>query len=252
MPAIIYALDFDGVLCDSALETGIAGWRAAGELWDDFASPLPPAKTIADFRRVRPILSTGYQAILLQRLLKNGVSTASILAGFDAHSKQILREHNLQISTCQELFGTTRDRWIATDLQGWLAQNPLFRGVAKKLQRLSQQGLWYIVSTKQRRFVQYILAANQVKIADEQIFGLDSGISKPAALKIIAARHNADIYFVEDMLASLLAVQNDQLQAVHLQMATWGYNTKQERATASKHGVSLLDLPNFLSPIFAQ
>ena len=31
----LYALDFDGVICDSAVETAVTGWRVAQTLWDD-------------------------------------------------------------------------------------------------------------------------------------------------------------------------------------------------------------------------
>ena len=85
--SIIYALDFDGVICDSALETGISGWKAAYRLWDDFKDPMPSEKMITDFRMVRPIMGTGYEAILISRLLHDGVSVESILQNFDTKKK---------------------------------------------------------------------------------------------------------------------------------------------------------------------
>ena len=35
--SIIYALDFDGVICDSAVETAITGWKAAGSILERHA-----------------------------------------------------------------------------------------------------------------------------------------------------------------------------------------------------------------------
>ncbi|NOR71147.1 MAG: HAD family hydrolase, partial [Methylomarinum sp.] len=50
--AIIYALDFDGVICDSALETGVSGWKAAAKIWDDFTTSLPSKDFSDKFRQV--------------------------------------------------------------------------------------------------------------------------------------------------------------------------------------------------------
>ena len=38
---MIYALDFDGVICDSAIETAVTGWKVAQKIWQDMPSSLP-------------------------------------------------------------------------------------------------------------------------------------------------------------------------------------------------------------------
>ena len=48
-----------------------------------------------------------------------------------------------------ELFGTTRDEWIAHDLEGWLNANEIYEGLAEIVQHLRQQHDTYIVTTKQ-------------------------------------------------------------------------------------------------------
>ena len=70
--AIIYALDFDGVICDSALETGTSAWKAASQIWNDFSTTLPTKELSAQFREIRPIMGTGYEAILIVRMLHDG------------------------------------------------------------------------------------------------------------------------------------------------------------------------------------
>ena len=60
----ILALDFDGVLCDSARETAVSAWRAGSGLWpEDMHGAEPPENMIRQFTAVRPYLETGYQAI---------------------------------------------------------------------------------------------------------------------------------------------------------------------------------------------
>ena len=48
-----------------------------------------------------------------------------------------------------ELFGSTRDRWIESDLQGWLAPNRIYPGVADAVRVALKQEEAYIVTTKQ-------------------------------------------------------------------------------------------------------
>ncbi len=50
-----------------------------------------------------------------------------------------------------ELFGGTRDEWIAEDLEGWLASNEIYEGMGAALQHLQAQHELYIVTTKQVR-----------------------------------------------------------------------------------------------------
>ncbi len=48
-----------------------------------------------------------------------------------------------------DLFGSTRDEWMAADLEGWLAPNRIYPGVAEAMQALMQAHEVYIVTTKQ-------------------------------------------------------------------------------------------------------
>lgn len=48
-----------------------------------------------------------------------------------------------------KLFGVVRDEWIADDVQGWLAPNRIYPGVAAALQGAMGDQETYIVTTKQ-------------------------------------------------------------------------------------------------------
>ena len=50
-----------------------------------------------------------------------------------------------------ELFGSTRDAWMADNLDDWLAANKIYQGVPAIVQHLRSQGPFYIVTTKQVR-----------------------------------------------------------------------------------------------------
>ena len=245
---IIYALDFDGVICDSAVETGITGWKAAKQLWDDLATPLPSPQLIEKFRKVRPILETGYEAILLVRLLHDGESINTILKNFLGIKQNVIKDNKLNTTALKKLFGATRDLWIDDDLNDWVEMNPLFSGVTEKLQNLGKRD-WYIITTKQEHFVKQVLSANQIQLADERIFGLDRKMSKEAILTDLVKRHTpASIYFVEDRLPTLINVLNNrELKSVKLFFALWGYNTAQDKIDAEQPAIESITLDDFLS-----
>ncbi len=246
--SIVYALDFDGVICDSAIETGIAGWKAGIKIWDEFSTPLPPEIILNQFRKVRPIMETGYEAILIIKMLNDGDSAEAILTGFCDKKEKLIKNSNLNIDFLKKLFGETRDQWIKNDLDEWVMMNPLFNGVAEKLKYLASQEVWYIITTKQERFVKHILNANQIQIPDDKVFGLEKKMSKEMVLLGLVEKHSQQtIYFVEDRFVALLnVINNKELTSVRLCLAAWGYNTEQDKLDAKQKNIELIGLDEFL------
>lgn len=245
---IIHAFDFDGVICDSAVETAITGWKAAGRIWPDMQTAMPEA-LIDSFRRIRPIIETGYEAILAMRMLQQGDTIGDIYNGYTDRTQTLLRQAQVSTDYLKLLFGDTRDQWIAENRDEWIAMNPLFPGVAKKLHALEADS-WYIVTTKQERFVSKILQANDIKLADERIFGLDRNMSKPAVLTGLLAQHaGQNMHFLEDRLPALKSVQQQPgLKPVKLLFALWGYNTREDKAeVAAQRDIVGLNLEDFLN-----
>ena len=160
----------------------------------------------------------------------------------------LLKEAQVSTDDLKKLFGETRDAWIDNDLADWVNMNPLFEGAAAKLCQLGQQCPWYVITTKQERFVKQILKANAIELADERIFGLDRNMNKMEILKGLLKTHpNETVYFVEDRLPTLLNIlKNDELASVKLIFALWGYNTAEDKALAAKQAITLQQLEDFL------
>lgn len=238
----IYALDFDGVICDSTVETAITGWKAATFVWSDMAGTIPDETHIQQFRELRPQLETGYEAIIFMRLIQQGESVASIQANMASFNQELGADTTL----LKQLFGQTRDQWIEQARDEWIGMNPLFEGVAEKLQNLNGQP-WYIVTTKQERFVEQILQANQVELPID-IYGLDRKMGKQVVLQELLERHGKHaIRLIEDRLPTLHGVlANEKLKTVDLQLVDWGYNTPEDRVSARTQGIKVIGLNEFL------
>ncbi|MEE9395498.1 MAG: HAD family hydrolase [Methylococcales bacterium] len=249
---VVYAIDFDGVICDSAVETGVAGWKAAVQLWDDMPSTnLPPGEIIDQFRKLRPAMETGYEAVIFMRMLYEGTGVDSLLTNFSELKQRFLIRYKLEPNDLKETFAKVRDDWINSDEQEWISMNPLFPTVAEKLRMLERQYSWYIVTTKQERFVKQILDANQIHIAEDRIFGLDRNVSKEEVLAdLLKVHQNQKLIFIEDRLPTLMnVVNNPNLQSVKLLLVSWGYNTEQDRQGLEDGSIKLINMEDFLADL---
>ena len=117
MNKTIYALDFDGVLCDSVIETAISGYKITKMLWADMPKVAISTEMIEQFREVRPFLKTGYESVLILRLLHLGFSVEKLCDGYLGHIQKLIDDENLDIDEIQKLFGESRDRWIEESLE---------------------------------------------------------------------------------------------------------------------------------------
>jgi phosphoglycolate phosphatase-like HAD superfamily hydrolase len=242
----LYALDFDGVICDSAIETAISGWKVARQLWTDMPEE-PSAELIDGFRIVRPIMETGYEAVLIMRILHEKQNPNQLLAQYNSQINHMIRRDEIGIEGVKYRFGELRDNWIAEDVSSWIAVNPLFDGIKQKLKQLANEDV-YIITTKQERFVKQILAHNDIEFASERIFGLDRQLSKEQVLKHLMFEHpEQHILFVEDRLPTLLRMlEDDNLSDIDLYFADWGYNTEQDQHTARENQrIKTINLTDF-------
>jgi len=230
----LFAVDFDGVLCDSAAETGITAWRAGGRIWRHWRGAEPPSAMLARFVSLRPVVEKGYEAILLLALIDEGRDDAAIFARFAALANQLLIAKNLAAADLTRLFGKARDAWIERDPADWISRNRFYPVVLDSLARRLTSDPVFILTTKQQRFVILLLKAAGIRLAADRIFALESALPKEdRLLKLMSRFPEHTIHFVEDRLATLLRVAaREELTAVRLYLADWGYNTVAEREQA--------------------
>ncbi|KAL2649328.1 hypothetical protein R1flu_017456 [Riccia fluitans] len=265
----LYALDFDGVLCDSCGESSLSAIKAAKERWPELFVGVD-AKTEAwileSMYTVRPVVETGYENVLLVRLLleirrpqeqnsavSKGLTVEGILESWPTTKPQIQKHWNeTDGQELVEFFGRVRDDWIEHDLVEWIKANRFYPGTADSLKFATST--LYIVTTKQARFAQLLLKAIAgVEIPPDRIYGLGSG-PKTEVLKKLQGRaehQGLTLHFVEDRLATLRNVIKDpELDKWNLYLATWGYNTEGERLSAAAvPRIHMLDLPDFCAKL---
>lgn len=257
----MYALDFDGVLCDSCDESSVSGVRAAVALWNmDIDVTNIPVWVLRGMRIARPAIHTGWENVVIARaLLEAGESQADSLAtsfctpsGWETRRDSWVSSWDSSKDELVEAFASARDKWISEDKEGWIRTNRFYPGVISAL-NFSTSPI-FIVTTKQRRFVDILLEANLGDlIPGDRIYAYGCG-SKISTLKKIMAMECAQgktVEFVEDRYETLEAASLSLLASpVKFYLATFGYNTAQRKAEAKDHPlISCIDLDTFVKKL---
>jgi len=149
-----------------------------------------------------------------------------------------LAQENLEPVLLAKTLDQVRDEWINQDLDGWLNLHRFYHGVIERLKSLlSSSTLLYVVTTKESRFVQKLLADQGLELNRESIIGKEVKQPKYQTLQQLLEQHRLsphELWFVEDLLPTLLLVnQQLDLTGVGLFLADWGYNTEAARNSLS-------------------
>lgn len=230
----VLVLDFDGVICDSWRECAFITW-AGQHGWSpaEFgagAFPAIPGAFIQRFLALR-----GYARNLGHFLVPvlPGSEQISCRADFDRYYAGLAPE---VVATFVDRALRFRASVRSRHREQWLAFHALYEGVPGLLSSLSDR--LYIVTARDRQSVHALLAVHGIAVSPERIYG--ERCSKRAALRAIQAREHAEVYFVDDNLQDVVAVQDNGHRAV---WALWGYSASEDRAEANRLGTPVLSLP---------
>ncbi|KAL7203396.1 hypothetical protein ACSBR2_016647 [Camellia fascicularis] len=230
----LYALDFDGILCDSCGESSLSAVKAAKVRWPSLFEGVD--SSMEDW--IVDQMHTAAEGLAVEGILENWSKIKPvILEAWDENRDALI-----------ELFGRVRDDWMDNDLATWIGANRFYPGVPDALKFASSK--IYIVTTKQGRFADALLRELAgVTIPPERIYGLGTG-PKVEVLKQLQKKpehQGLTLHFVEDRLATLKnVIKEPELDGWNLYLGDWGYNTQKERAeAASISRIHLLELSDF-------
>ena len=244
----ILALDFDGVICDGLKEYFATTQKTYTQIWNEDTSEK--TETLAtNFYHLRPVIETGWEMPILLRALVLNIDREKILNQWSEVARDIVKTEQLNPKEIAITLDTIRDKWIKSDLDSWLKLHRFFPGVIERLgQIICSSTQLYIVTTKEGRFVNQLLAQQAVELPRASIIGKECQRPKYETLRLLRdsiTQDNPSIWFVEDRLKTLKLVQQQpDLATVQLFLADWGYNTAKERKAIDQK-IKLLSLPQF-------
>lgn len=243
----VWALDFDGVVCDSSLETGLRAW----EVLQRFRHGLPeePSATVMErWQELRPILEKGWHSVVVMEAAYAGLRFAEASKQWERLQEEFLRRHRVEKDEVNQLHEGRRDWWIAHHPEQWVAQNPLYPGMAEAVGQLRQRHRVFIVTTKALRFTLLLNQAYRLGFQPEEVFALESGRPKEETVAELARLPEAagGTHFVEDRLPTLRRfLARADLDAIRLYLATWGYNAPEEHEEARRTRIRVVGLGEF-------
>ena len=255
----ILALDFDGVLCDGMGEYFETSRRTYVKAWP--GALLPGEDLLPAFRRLRPVIMTGWEMPLLLRAIGHGQSESSILRDWaavrDEQAASGPGSREQLVGLLAKTLDEVRREWIAADRAGWIARNTSYCSLEELRNLVAEPDRAVLVTTKEGEFARFILDDWRVRLADIQ--GKEAGTHKcdnlRALISAYTTAHNRRprVWFVEDRFETLEHVTtHSDLEDVGLYLAAWGYNTPETRArAAASDRVRLLELEQFRQGVAA-
>ncbi len=254
----VLALDFDGVIADSARECFCVALRAWAELHPEArlachaANPDPAraenAELYRGFVEMMPLGNRAEDFGVVVAALEAGAALPdqaaydAFRAGFDAD--ELARFH--------ERFYALRHAWQESDPEGWRRLHAPYPALLEVLRRRAGEVVLAIATAKDARSVRSLLA--DYGVADlfpaERILDKETGVRKSAHLERLLAELDVappELTFVDDKVNHLQEVAR---LGVRCALAAWGYNGERERRLAEAAGFLVCGTEDLESKLF--
>jgi len=243
-----WAFDFDGVLCDSARETGMSGIRAGRKILPKVFDKerCSSSNGLVDaFVFLRPLLEHGYHAIVLNFMVlqkwkdvKDNVMQVAKEVEADIKKRGFeqafddLKAHGLEKEDLQEALHAVRDEWMESDFQSWLSANSFYDEAVSAVASLDPKHV-YIITTKHKNFADPLLKKAGLKIPEENLFGQGMGAKEDVIEMLSKEKEEGKVcFFIEDRIETLTRVAEKVNCRCRLAFASWGYSTTAQKDEA--------------------
>ena len=257
MPAVL-ALDFDGVVSDSAPESYVVACRALAALRGDSAPetgrPAPAREavladpTYAEFVRLMPLGNRAEDYAVVLEAIRSGTAVPDQTA-YDARRRAVPEAF---VRDFHRRFYQERRALAEGDTPGWHALMGPYTPLLPILRRRASDTRLAIATAKDHASVEALL--EHYGIADlfdaAAILDKETGVSKTAHLRRLQALHGVaweSILFVDDKLNHLEDVAT---LGVRCALAAWGYNGPREADAARRQGHLVCHLEDFEAQVF--
>ena len=251
----ILALDFDGVIVDSVLDSLFIGHNAylrlcgqgkkknfGGELftfenWEEIKKHYQ--KEIKYYRTLRPYIRGATDYGLIQKLMeeKKFIKTQE---EFDNYRETI----KVDFESYEKEFYQERERLQKIDYRAWFNLEPPYPKIIEGMKKLLEEGTKIVIATSNRRkaiarsFTPEYFGFN---IDPEDILDKRYGEDKSEQMRQIVKLYKVkfeEIYFVDDQVSHL--IQTTPL-GVKVFLAGWSYATAVQKEEALKRNIPLIE-----------
>lgn len=257
----VLALDFDGVISDSILETFVVAVRTHGKLadpgghsraWDEIEkADLEAIRTHPLYQKFLELMPLGNRAedfAVALAVIEAGVSVEDQL-DFDRFGEGLGAEF---LANFHASFYRERSAFRTADPVAWLALVAPFDEFVDLLRRRAGDRIFALATAKDRASIDLLLEAYGLAdlFPDGLVVDKEAGRSKRAHLALLRERLDVafeQITFVDDKLNHLEDVAPLGVRCV---LSGWGYNGQRERQAAAERGFLVVDLTGAEAALF--
>jgi phosphoglycolate phosphatase-like HAD superfamily hydrolase len=259
----ILAVDFDGVISDSALKSLFVSHNAYCQYFDlkvkkNFGGKLftfenweemkkQYKKEMDDYRRLRSYIELSGDFFVIIKIMEEQIQIKD-QQEFIAYRNQLQFDYQF----FRELFFEEKEKWQKKSFRKWFFLSPVFHEVVKGIQRFLQEGQKMVIATSNlgedihRSFQPEYL---DFKIDIEDIFDKNFGKHKAEHMQAIAKKYGValeEIYFIDDQLSYLIGTNT---LGVSVFLAGWGYCTESQKEEAKKRRITVIEEEKDFYPI---
>ncbi|GAB4116408.1 MAG: hypothetical protein Kow00103_12110 [Candidatus Caldatribacteriota bacterium] len=259
----ILAIDYDGVICDSALKSLFIGHNVycryftsrvkvnfGGELftfnnWEEMKNRY---KVEMDYyRQLRSYIEFSGDFFVIIKIIEEEIEIKN-QQEFIHYRNQLTFDYHF----FQEKFFKEKERWQKKDFEKWFFLSTVFKPVVQGIKKFMQEGKKVVIATSNRR--EYIYPEFQKRylgfdIDIEDIFDKSFGQHKSEHMQAIAQKYGAklnELYFVDDQLSYL---KGTNTLGVNVFLAGWGYCTSGHINEAKKEKIRVIEEEEDFYPI---
>jgi len=243
----VLALDFDGVISDSAREAFSVALRTYSSL-----RPGPPLQETEELYRefvgLMPLGNRAEDYAVILAALEEKVVIAD-QAAYDAFHRQ---QDSEQLAVFHERFYQARTSWAERDPEGWRRMLSPYPAVLEILHRRASQVTLAIATAKDRLSVGKLLRDYGIEslFREDLVLDKETGVSKRSHLESLQQSLEVPfgaITFVDDKVNHLDDVA---CLGVRCGLAAWGYNGRREWEAALRAGHLVLHLQDLEVQLF--
>jgi phosphoglycolate phosphatase-like HAD superfamily hydrolase len=215
-------LDFDGVICDSILETLVSSWKGYYLMRDEEQPRAMPVTYLQQFKKLRPYVRAGEDFMLIHELIAGKIPIDS-QQDFD---DRLAERSEGRLNRYRESFYAARRAILANDREYWIGLNKLYPHVAQCLIDWASSSSLYILSTKRTEFIVEILTAKGIPLDQSRVLSCEAREKKDTILRTLASLGRERALFVDDQIDHL-ASNSARDPRITGCLASWGYVQQQ-------------------------
>lgn len=262
----ILAVDFDGVISDSALKSLFASHNAycrhfgpevkknfGGKLftfenWEQMKKEY--SREMEKYRKLRAYVELPGDFLVMIRIIEEQIEVNN-----QEEFSKVRNQLNFDYHFFRELFFQEKERWQKKDFTSWFSLSPIYEEVVAGIKQFLAQGVKVVIATSNLGKAIYPAFHPDYldfQIAEQDIFDKNCGLRKSDHMKAIVARYKVnfnEIYFVDDQLSYL---EEAQALGVNVFLAGWGYCTEEQKKVAYKKGITVIEKEKDFYPTMKQ